>query len=159
MELRRNTTAGVLYWTPAPVRNSPTSTDYEAEEVEEEQAEMEDDFTSQMDKNGIIGLSEAFEDVGLRETWCGGEAEFKPAGYSGPLTPENVEPGCDRERSPEEQCHNLRGHLVTEIAEGAQILSSVLFSSSFLTPSFNILKGLYSYDKMFTLESCLTTTL
>ncbi|XP_028274468.1 AT-hook-containing transcription factor [Parambassis ranga] len=121
MEQRRNTTAGVLYWTPAPFCESPTSTDYE----DEEEAEMEDDFASQMDENGIIGLSEALEDIGLRESWCGGEAEFNPAASSGHRTPEDVEPsGCEGERSPEEQSHNLTGHLVSEIAEGAHVLSS-----------------------------------
>ncbi|XP_029941441.1 microtubule organization protein AKNA [Salarias fasciatus] len=65
METRRNTTAGVPIWTPAPVRTSPTSTEASDDiwEEEEEEEEDNDDFESQMDDNGIIGL----ETVEMRE--------------------------------------------------------------------------------------------
>uniref|UniRef100_UPI003AAF70CC uncharacterized protein akna n=1 Tax=Centroberyx gerrardi TaxID=166262 RepID=UPI003AAF70CC len=70
METRqKSTTAGVLFWTPAPVRISPTSSvaseDGWEDANEEMKAEKEEDFHSQMDENGIIGLKEALEDVEL----------------------------------------------------------------------------------------------
>lgn len=49
------TTAGVLVWTPAPAYPSPSSpegSDFSWDE------ELDEDFQSQMDENGIIGLAE-----------------------------------------------------------------------------------------------------
>lgn len=74
MEARRNHTAGVLFWTPAPVGTSPTNTvmseDAWKDEDEEQAWKMrEDDFVSQMDENGIIGLPEGLEDIQLEETY------------------------------------------------------------------------------------------
>ncbi|XP_060916647.1 microtubule organization protein AKNA isoform X1 [Labrus mixtus] len=89
METRKNTTAGVLFWTPAPVRTSSPSSvisEDEWEDEEKEQAQKDDDFFSQMDENGIIGLSEALEDVELVET-CG-DVDAECSANSGPLTPE-----------------------------------------------------------------------
>ncbi|XP_078811775.1 uncharacterized protein akna isoform X3 [Oryzias latipes] len=59
MEGRAKTTAGVSFWTPAPLRASPSSTEDAWEEEDEEQAQREDDFVGHMDVNGIIGLPEA----------------------------------------------------------------------------------------------------
>ncbi|KAI7796098.1 microtubule organization protein AKNA isoform X2 [Triplophysa rosa] len=53
---RGDTTAGVLVWTPAPAYSSPSSpegSDFRWEE------EVDEDFQSQMDENGIIGLAES----------------------------------------------------------------------------------------------------
>ncbi|XP_071219827.1 microtubule organization protein AKNA isoform X4 [Salvelinus alpinus] len=93
METRgQRTRAGILFWTPAPQRPSPFSSigsevDWGEEEEEDEEgwdrkAEEEEGFHTQMDENGIIGLDEALEDVGL-----GGEEEGEenPPRYSGAL--------------------------------------------------------------------------
>ncbi|XP_055035483.2 microtubule organization protein AKNA isoform X2 [Misgurnus anguillicaudatus] len=56
MERNKGGTAGVLVWTPAPVYSSPSSpegSDYSWND------EAEEDFQSQMDENGIIGLAES----------------------------------------------------------------------------------------------------
>lgn len=53
---RGGTTAGVLVWTPAPVYSSPSSpegSDFSWNE------QADEDFQSQMDENGIIGLAES----------------------------------------------------------------------------------------------------
>lgn len=50
------TTAGVPVWTPAPAYSSPSSpegSDFSWDE------EADEDFQSQMDENGIIGLAES----------------------------------------------------------------------------------------------------
>ncbi|XP_030598647.1 microtubule organization protein AKNA isoform X2 [Archocentrus centrarchus] len=99
MERRQNTTAGVLFWTPAPAHASPSSTvisedDWDVDD-DEEQAEREDDFVSQMDENGIIGLAEALEDVELEE--------YNSDGYPGSFTPEEAHPsGCETDGPSEE---------------------------------------------------------
>ncbi|XP_029921161.1 microtubule organization protein AKNA [Myripristis murdjan] len=76
---KKNTTAGVLFWTPAPLRISPTSSVASEDEWEDEdegkRTEKEEDFDSQMDENGIIGLKEALEDVELGETYDNEDAE------------------------------------------------------------------------------------
>ncbi|XP_040914881.1 microtubule organization protein AKNA isoform X2 [Toxotes jaculatrix] len=111
METRKKTTAGVLLWTPAPARTSPTSSVIPEDVWEDddgEQAGEEDDFVSQMDDNGIIGLSEALETVALGETWGDADAECNPACYRRPLTPEETDP-CGHERdTPPEWNYNLR---------------------------------------------------
>ncbi|XP_077088847.1 microtubule organization protein AKNA isoform X3 [Siphateles boraxobius] len=64
---RGGTTAGVLVWTPAPAYPSPSSpegSDFSWDE------ELDEDFQSQMDENGIIGLAES---QGQQE---GGEEEI-----------------------------------------------------------------------------------
>ncbi|KAK9955179.1 hypothetical protein ABG768_015067 [Culter alburnus] len=53
---RGGTTAGVLVWTPAPAYSSPSSpegSDFSWDE------ELDENFQSQMDENGIIGLAES----------------------------------------------------------------------------------------------------
>uniref|UniRef100_A0A8C1LA80 AT-hook transcription factor n=1 Tax=Cyprinus carpio TaxID=7962 RepID=A0A8C1LA80_CYPCA len=53
---RGGTTAGVLVWTPAPAYSSPSSPDGSDFSWDEE---PDEDFQSQMDENGIIGLAES----------------------------------------------------------------------------------------------------
>lgn len=104
METRQNTTAGVLFWTPAPVHSSPNSTAISEDEWDEEQAEKEDDFFSQMDENGIIGLSEALENVELEE--CNSD------GCPGSLTPEEADYSeGERDTPSEELIYRLSEHL------------------------------------------------
>lgn len=107
METRQNTTAGVLFWTPAPVHSLPNSTaisEDEWDEEDEEQAEEEDDFFSQMDENGIIGLSEALENVELEE--CNSD------GCPGSLTPEEADYSvAERDTPSEEMIYKLSKHL------------------------------------------------
>uniref|UniRef100_A0A4W5M2U0 AT-hook transcription factor n=1 Tax=Hucho hucho TaxID=62062 RepID=A0A4W5M2U0_9TELE len=73
METRgQRTRAGILFWTPAPQRPSPSSSigsevDWGEEEEEDAEgwdrtAEEEEGFHTQMDENGIIGLDEALEE-------------------------------------------------------------------------------------------------
>ncbi|CAJ1070812.1 AT-hook-containing transcription factor isoform X1 [Xyrichtys novacula] len=91
MERQSNTTAGILFWTPAPARTSPPSSaisEDEREHEEEEQVEKGDDFVSQMDENGIIGLTEALEDVEVRESCDELDSEFIADLNPGPFTPE-----------------------------------------------------------------------
>ncbi|XP_059214585.1 LOW QUALITY PROTEIN: microtubule organization protein AKNA [Centropristis striata] len=87
METRKKTTAGVLFWTPAPAPSSPTSSvisedTWEDEDEEEEQAERDDDFVLQMDENGIIGLSEALQEDEEEESGgsSGDPGEEDPSG-------------------------------------------------------------------------------
>lgn len=87
METPKSTKAGLVFWTPAPFRTSPGSSvmsECEWEDGEEEQADSDDDFTSQMDENGIIGLAEALDDVELGGTrgdaYAAGEADTPPGG-------------------------------------------------------------------------------
>ncbi|KAK7143298.1 hypothetical protein R3I93_014454 [Phoxinus phoxinus] len=53
---RGGTTAGVLVWTPAPAYPSPSSPEESDFSWDEE---LDEDFQSQMDENGIIGLAES----------------------------------------------------------------------------------------------------
>lgn len=99
MEPRKNTTAGVLFWTPAPVGTSPTSS-VASEDEGGEETERGDDFVSQMDENGIIGLSEAL-----------GEVELEPPGsdsnvYAGPATLQEAEPRERDRDTPEDRSYN-----------------------------------------------------
>ncbi|XP_041825064.1 microtubule organization protein AKNA isoform X2 [Melanotaenia boesemani] len=131
MERRRCTTAGVMFWTPAPDRTSPTSTvtpEDTGEEEDEERANQ--DFVSQMDENGIIGLSEALEEAELGET-CDVLSESKPPGWAGPFTPEEGDcSGCVRDRPAEELSSSLRDPL--DHTESAGEVSQVLL------PCYNI---------------------
>ncbi len=124
METNKNTKAGVLFWTPAPVRTSPASSVISEdawEDEDEEQAEKDDDFVRQMDENGIIGLSEALEDVELGET-CG-DAECDPNLYPGPLIPEEADcGGHERGTPPEELSYNLSEHLSHSESPGEDAL-------------------------------------
>ncbi|XP_041666619.1 microtubule organization protein AKNA isoform X2 [Cheilinus undulatus] len=99
METRKNTTAGVLFWTPAPARTSTPSSVISEEELEgeeEEQAQRDDDdFASQMDDNGIIGLSEALEDMELRRTFVDMDINCNANLGPGPLKPEEEDPSED----------------------------------------------------------------
>ncbi|XP_042251627.1 microtubule organization protein AKNA isoform X1 [Thunnus maccoyii] len=128
MEIKKSTTAGVMFWTPAPVRTSPTSSVVSEdvwEDEDDEQAEKADDFVSQMDENGIIGLAEALEDVRLEET-CDLDAECNPAWYLRALTPEEADPsGREMDTPPEELSYNLSEHLshTESPGEDVQVLS------------------------------------
>ena len=105
MESRKNmNTAGVLNWTPAPLHTSPPSSAMSEDGWEdeggvdrgycvggsdEEEEEAEDlragDFERHMDENGIIGLRDSLEDVGLGEKGDGegGGAWCTPTGACG----------------------------------------------------------------------------
>ncbi|GLD50184.1 AT-hook-containing transcription factor, partial [Lates japonicus] len=125
METRKNTTVGVLFWTPAPNRASPASSVISEdvwEDEDGEQAGREDDFVSQMDDNGIIGLSEALEIVELEQTCGDAGTESNPT----PVTPEEADlTGGERDTPPEERSYKLSEHLShTETpGEDVQILS------------------------------------
>lgn len=112
METRKSTTAGVLVWTPAPARNSTASS---VISEDGEQGGKEDDFSSQMDENGIIGLSEALLNVEL----VGARPRC--------LTPEEPHPnGQTVGTPPEELSYSLSDHLSNTgfPGEDAQTLSS-----------------------------------
>ncbi|XP_010794366.1 AT-hook-containing transcription factor [Notothenia coriiceps] len=120
MERINNTKAGVICWTPAPAPSSPTSSviyeeDWDGED--EEQAEKSDDFDSQMDENGIIGLSEALEDAELVDSDCNSNSR-------GPLTPEEEDPSGHERETPEELSNNLSEHLSHTESEEDKTLSS-----------------------------------
>lgn len=103
METQKSCAESVVFWTPAPIHTSPTSSllsENVWEDEDEEQAQKDDDFVSQMDENGIIGLSEILEGLKLGGT-C--NAEFHP--NHGPLTPE------DTDLSPEELSVNASEYL------------------------------------------------
>lgn len=94
METRKSVTAGVVNWTPAPVRSSPTSSvmsESEWEDEDEEQAARGDDFFSQMDENGIIGLSEALQEMEFRGASCVPDPDYSPDVFLGPFSPEEAE--------------------------------------------------------------------
>lgn len=110
METRKTTTVGVLFWTPAPARTSPTSSVLSENELEDEdgaeQAGQEDDFINQMDDNGIIGLAEALGTVEFGEICSDADADCDPPCCSGP--PEEADPsGCERDTPPEEWNYKL----------------------------------------------------
>ncbi|KAM9338393.1 uncharacterized protein akna [Symphorus nematophorus] len=115
METRKSTTAGIVFWTPAPARTSPTSSVISEDvwdDEDEEQAEKDDDFVSQMDENGIIGLSEALEGVEFGEAYGDANAGRSPNLYPGPLNPEEADiSGHERDTPPEELSYNLTEHL------------------------------------------------
>ncbi|KAK1884136.1 Microtubule organization protein AKNA [Dissostichus eleginoides] len=123
MERINNTKAGVICWTPAPAPSSPTSSviyeeDWDGED--EEQTEKNDDFDSQMDENGIIGLSEALEDAELVDS----DADYN-SNSRGALTPEEEDPSGHERETPEELSNNLSEHLShTESTEEDKTLSS-----------------------------------
>ncbi|XP_054468783.1 microtubule organization protein AKNA [Anoplopoma fimbria] len=127
METRKNTTAGVLFWTPAPVRTSPTSSVISEDEWEDEVEEEPDDFVRQMDENGIIGLSEALEDVELEASCCDSDAESSPNLYPGTLTPEEADPSGSERDTAEELSYSRSEHLSHNESqeEDVQILSPV----------------------------------
>lgn len=124
METRKSTTAGVLFWTPAPARTSPSSSVISEDlwdDEDDEQAGKDADFVSQMDENGIIGLSEALEHVDLEE-----DADYDPNFNPGRLTSEEPDL-CRRETGTphEELSYNLSEHLSHSESPGedVQILS------------------------------------
>lgn len=89
METPRSTKAGLVFWTPAPFRTSPGSSvvsECEWEDGDEERAESDEDFTSQMDENGIIGLEGALDGVELGGTCGNAYAERSADWYAGRLT-------------------------------------------------------------------------
>ncbi|XP_061590457.1 microtubule organization protein AKNA [Cololabis saira] len=123
MEKRRHKKAGVLFRTPATGCTSPASTEMSEdaqEDEDEEQSQREDDFGSQMDENGIIGLTEALEDVQLGETCGDTHPDCELPGCSPHRTPEREGPmGCLGDLQHEELNYNLSGHLYcTEPAGG-----------------------------------------
>lgn len=124
METRKSTTAGVLFWTPAPAHTSPSSSVISEDlwdDEDDEQAGKDADFVSQMDENGIIGLSEALEHVDLEE-----DADYDPNFNPGRLTSEEPDL-CRRETGTphEELSYNLSEHLSHSESPGedVQILS------------------------------------
>lgn len=124
METRKSTTAGVLFWTPAPAHTSPSSSVISEdlwEDEDDEQAGKDADFVSQMDENGIIGLSEALEHVELVE-----DAEYDPNFYPGRRTTEEPDLCRHEVGTPhEELSYNLSEHLSHSESPGedGQILS------------------------------------
>ncbi|XP_054860096.1 microtubule organization protein AKNA isoform X2 [Amphiprion ocellaris] len=119
METRRKTTAGVPFWTPAPVRPSLNSSDDAWEDEDEGQPAREDDFGSQMDENGIIGLSEVFEDVGLGEDY----GDVDPEGDPGPNIKEEADlSGSKRNKPPEELNYNLSECLSNTESAGFDVI-------------------------------------
>lgn len=94
MEMQKSCTGRTIFWTPVPIHTSPKNS-FPSEDVwedeDEEQAQKDYDFASQMDENGIIGLSEILEGLKSGVTY---NTEFHPT--HGPLTPE------DTDLSPEE---------------------------------------------------------
>ncbi|XP_067339857.1 microtubule organization protein AKNA isoform X3 [Channa argus] len=134
METRKNTTAGVLVWTPAPACFSPTSSVISEDVWEDEsveQAEKGDGFVSQMDDNGIIGLSEPLENVELGKACGDADADCNPCWFHTLLTPEEADPsGYEKELL----C-SLSKHLFdTEFpGEDVQILSTCDITGSLKT--------------------------
>ncbi|XP_077478861.1 uncharacterized protein akna isoform X2 [Stigmatopora argus] len=102
METVKNTKAGVLSWTPAPVCISPASS--ETSEEWDGGEEQDQDFYSQMDDNGIIGLIQERDD----DTEC---IQVSPSPKS--HTPEDVTTsGYEvQHMPPEEGVYSLNGHL------------------------------------------------
>lgn len=84
METPKSTKAGLVFWTPAPFRTSPGSSvvsECEWEDGDEEQADSDDDFTSQMDENGIIGLDDVELGGTCGDAYAAGEADTPPGGW------------------------------------------------------------------------------
>ncbi|KAL6097192.1 akna [Pungitius sinensis] len=106
MEARKNTTAGVVFWTPAPVRTSPSSSVI-SEGEDEEETERGDDFVSQMDENGIIGLSEALGEVELEPPRSDSNAERDAGVCAAALTLQEAEPSERQRDPPEDRSYNL----------------------------------------------------
>ncbi|XP_068430488.1 microtubule organization protein AKNA isoform X2 [Clinocottus analis] len=127
METRKNITVGAHSWTLAPVRTSPTSSVI-SEDVwegeDEEQSEKDDDFVSQMNENGIIGLSDTLEDLELFASY-GSNSENNPNMCSEPVTSEEADPSGHESDTPEDRCYNLSKHSSRNAPHGedVQILS------------------------------------
>lgn len=123
MDRRQITTAGVLYWTPAPAHSSTPSSvisEDEWENVDKARGQAEDDdFASQMDENGIIGLSEELEDVELEETGDDADSKLNTLLNFGPPTPEEAG-SSENER---DLSYNLRDQSYTESPEEEEMLS------------------------------------
>jgi len=117
METHKNTTI----WTPAPDRTSPSRIamfEYSWDDDDEEEDKGDEDFVSQMDENGIIGLSEALEDVELGEN--DGDAQCP-----GPFTPEQAAPSeCVRDNPSEELNSDLSEHPYHTESAGEDALPS-----------------------------------
>ncbi|XP_040929005.1 microtubule organization protein AKNA isoform X3 [Betta splendens] len=131
MDTRKKTTAGVLVWTPAPVCTLPTrSVLYEDENGE--QAEK-DDFVSQMNENGIIGLSEDLKNVELGETCSGKDSDCNLGCHPTLLTSEKLYPnGYKWDTPPEEMRYSFKDHLTdTELPgeKGRNLLPYNMMSS------------------------------
>ncbi|KAF7665172.1 hypothetical protein LDENG_00151170 [Lucifuga dentata] len=133
------TTAGPLFWTPAPTRTSPSSSEEEWADEDDDKAEKDEEFLSQMDENGIIGLREALEDMELRESpWDVGSdhnpddggltpEETYPARHDGvelDVPPEELSGLQDSEplyvHSPDEDAQSLYGHRTGGLKERAE---------------------------------------
>ncbi|XP_026152809.1 microtubule organization protein AKNA isoform X2 [Mastacembelus armatus] len=111
METRKTTTAGVLFWTPAPARTSSTSSVISEEvweDEDEEQAEKDNDCVSHNNGNAITGLLEALKNMELGTSCADADAACNPVCYPGPLILEEEEPsGHERDISPEELSYSL----------------------------------------------------
>lgn len=129
MERRKTTTAGVLVWTPAPACTSSTSSVISEDVWEDERGEpveKDDDFVSQMDDNGIIGLSEALENVELSKPCGDAEADCNPDWFHMLVTPEKTHPSGREKDTPSEQlCCNLSTHLSVEKPSTCDITGSL----------------------------------
>lgn len=128
MEARRKTRPGVLVWTPAPPAQNSSSA--------EDSCEDKDDFFTQMDENGIIGLSEDLEEMDL------GHDECEPPESPEPGSPEELDLVClvekpadglsfDVKKSREDRVPSTRQCLVNFlfIPENYQLLQYSYFSS------------------------------
>lgn len=96
------------------------------EDEDEDQAEKEDDFVSQMDENGIIGLSGALENVELGETCRDADPKCNPGWYPTLLISEERDlSGSKSDTPPEELSYSLSDHLSDAEfpGEDGQILS------------------------------------
>ncbi|XP_054614280.1 uncharacterized protein akna isoform X2 [Dunckerocampus dactyliophorus] len=112
MDTIKNTKAGVLSWTPAPARISPTSSlmSEDAWDDEDGKDEEEDhDFFSQMDGNGIIRLTLVDEMQ---------KGDGLPGSSPGSPSPEDLA-GCEVEIPVEELSYIFYEHL-----DDADLLSS-----------------------------------
>lgn len=152
MDVRKSTTAGVMFWTPAPASTSRPSSVISGdawEDEDEERAEKADDFVSQMDENGIIGLEEALEET------CNLDAECNPELHVRDLNPEDAEPsGCEIDITPEELSYNLSEHLsYTESpGEDEKCEFFIMYHLNVFMFPFFVLKSLFPHLPMSSID-------
>ncbi|XP_024155591.1 microtubule organization protein AKNA isoform X1 [Oryzias melastigma] len=121
MERRAKTIAGVSFWTPAPLRASPSSTedseDGWEEEEDGEQAQREKDFVRLMDVNGIIGLPESVGEMLSPADPKPAEEDLQPThGDLASLTEER-----EQRRSREEQRKSREEHPLSGVSQSSTI--------------------------------------
>ncbi|XP_072228677.1 uncharacterized protein akna [Leuresthes tenuis] len=115
-KVKRNTTVGV---SDLDCTSRITMFEDSWDDDDEEEDKRDDDFASQMDENGIIGLSEALEDVELGENY--GDAQCP-----GSFTPEQADPGeCVRDNPSEELNSDLSEHPDHTESAGEEALPSI----------------------------------